>query len=102
MTRGDTAYLKVNVEKLNGDSKESYTIKSTDTLTLTVKDEKELDKQPLLQKTVTGTATIGLVPIDTKAIAFGKYVYDIQLTTSGGEVYTIVPHAHFIVDKEVG
>ena len=38
---------------------------------------------------------------DTKAMAFGKYVYDIQLTMADGDVYTIVPPATFDLLKEV-
>lgn len=42
-----------------------------------------------------------MVPADTKSLTTGNYVYDIQLTTFGGNIYTIVPISNFEIGEEV-
>lgn len=44
---------------------------------------------------------IDIVPADTKSLTTGNYVYDIQLTTFGGNIYTIVPISNFEIGEEV-
>lgn len=86
LTRGDTGRIKVACTvKETG---EAYSIGSKDTLVLTVKSNTS-DSEPLFQKTVKGSDIITIAPTDTSSLAYGKYRYDIQLTTSDGEVCTI-------------
>lgn len=42
-----------------------------------------------------------LRPEDTKALKFGKYVYDIQITTKDGIVCTFIAKAQFKLTEEV-
>jgi len=43
-----------------------------------------------------GKFRLHILPADTVGIDPGEYVYDIQLTTSGGKVYTIITDRLFI------
>ena len=43
---------------------------------------------------------IDIVPADTKSLTTGNYVYDIQLTTFGGNIYTIVPISNFEIGED--
>ena len=42
-----------------------------------------------------------LEPNDTKTLDVGEYVYDIQLTTSDGDVDTFIAMAKLILTEEV-
>lgn len=98
LTRGDTAKFVVSVQ--NESIREPYDILSSDTLTMTIKDSIR-DGEPCVQKTIVGSNTFHILPSDTSSMNFGKYIYDIQLTTSGGDVYTIVEPSTFELMEEV-
>lgn len=98
LTRGDTAKLTVSVTVNDG---QPYTVANDDILTLTVKQNYE-DEVPVIEKKVTGDTTFHIEPKDTKSLAFGKYKYDVQVTTSDGENYTVIDDKTFEIAKEVG
>lgn len=98
LTRGDTARFSVGI--LNEISESNYSIKNDDRLTFTVK-KKVKDEVSLIQKTITGSTLFHIKPEDTSGLSFGKYVYDVQLTTSDGDVYTIVVPTTFELLAEV-
>ena len=98
LTRGDTAKFVVSIK--NESTKQPYDILSSDTLTMTIKDSIS-DGEPCVQKTIVGTNTFHILPSDTSSLNFGKYIYDIQLTTSEGDVYTIVEPSTFELMEEV-
>ena len=98
LTRGDTARLSVTI-KNDLDSK-NYEIAATDTLRLTIKKTVN-DSSPLVQKVITGSSQFYIEPEDTKELPFGKYVYDVELTTATGDVYTIIVPKTFEILKEV-
>lgn len=95
ITRGDTGTLKVNIEAPDGTD---YEMQEGDTAVLTVK-QSTADKTPLFQlPIVDGIAKIK--PSDTEALDYGSYVYDCQLTTAAGDVYTFVsPHVFKIAEE---
>ena len=95
LTKGDNASIKVKVYDSNGVEREVF---EDDVITLTVK--KTADSTAILTKTA-DKGVINLVPADTKSLASGTYVYDIQLTTFGGNIYTIVPISYFEIGQEV-
>ena len=97
LTRGDTAWLRVNVTNDTGDD---YEIQNGDTLTLSLK-KRIKDVDVIMSKTVVGTDTFHIKPEDTTELSFGTYVYDVQLTTSGNDVYTVVPPSTFEILPEV-
>lgn len=101
LTRGDSAWLSVAIDNVKSDdSIDSYDVTSDDTLTLSVK-KKVKDENYLFSKTVTGSTSIYIKPDDTKGIPFGKYIYDVQLTTGSGDVFTIVEPSTFEILPEV-
>lgn len=97
ITRGDSGEINVILTYISG---EAYEMQSGDTLQLTVR-EKIGAEDTEISKTVTGDNVIELTPSDTKTLPYGRYVYDIQLTTEAGKVYTVIPPAGFYVCEEV-
>ena len=95
LTRGDTARISLSIKD---DSGSDYDF-SSDTVLFTVK-KAETDSEIVLQKEVTnGIITIN--PSDTAELPFRKFVYDVQVTTAGGDVYTVIPPSTLSIEKEV-
>ena len=98
LTRGDTARLTVPIINLANNGE--YTMESGDILYFTVKKTaKDIDF--LFQKSVTGSNLIHIRPEDTADLSFGKYKYDVQLTTATGDVYTVIEPSTFEVMEEI-
>lgn len=97
LTRGDTAYLSLN---LTNDEGEPYEFKDGDKVTLTVKQDYEDTENYLFQKIVEGGDTIVIEPSDTKPYEYGRYVYDVQVNTAVGEVFTVIGPNTFKITKE--
>jgi len=95
LTKGDTASMFVRVKTLDGGD---YAIKSTDTITLTVKN---VSGQSILTKTADAEHYIVISHSDTSALNVGTYYYDVQLTTTEGNYYTIIPQSYFELTVEV-
>lgn len=95
LTRGDTAYITVNLEYNDG----SYEMQTGDTLTLSVK--KAVEDTDYALQIITDTNTINILPADTKELEYGKYVYDIQLQTAAGEIFTVIEKSPFKLQEEV-
>lgn len=98
LTRGDSARIVVDVE--NSVTKEPYEIQPDDIMTLTVK-RKVKDSEIAFQKIAYGTNFIKIEPEDTKHLDWGKYVYDVQITTADDDVYTVIPVSKFVLLEEV-
>ncbi len=98
LTRGDTARLFLGrvVNEVTG---EEYPVTEDDTVTFTVK-KTVYDTTPSVQISVPGGAAIHIKPEDTKGLPFGKYLYDIQIDTADGDVYTVIPLTTFELLKE--
>lgn len=98
LTRGDTARLTVPIVNLANNGE--YTMESGDILYFTVKKTAK-DTDFLFQKSVTGSNSIHIRPEDTANLSFGKYKYDVQLTTATGDVYTVIEPSTFEVMEEI-
>lgn len=106
MTRGDTLRVQVSIER----DDEPYVPESGDAVAFYLKhnsmDSKKTaytDPEPLITKPVPiQTMVLTLDPEDTKELAFGKYVYDLQITFANGTVDTFINNAPFIIVPEVG
>ena len=70
-------------------------------LTFAVKKSYE-DNELIIEKQITGSTTFHIEPKDTKGLAFGKYKYDVQITTAAGDNYTFIDKKDFIITEEVG
>ena len=94
MTRGDTLRLKVGIAVDN----EEYTPNENDIVRFALKHSAlnaaqtdYADTEPLVLKTIPNeTLILELEPTDTKALGFGKYDYDIQITFEDGTVDTFI------------
>lgn len=98
LTRGDTARFTVQIT--NDKTNEPYVIGVDDTLTFSVKKTVN-DVEAVLQKTVTGSDTLYIRPEDTSELSFTKYKYDVQLTTAGGDVFTVIGPSVLEILQEV-
>ncbi len=99
LTRGDTARLFID-RATNAVTGKEYVFTEEDEVTLTVK-KTVMDTSPAVQIRVPGGEAFHIKPENTKALAFGRYIYDVQLTTAEGDVYTVIPPATFEILKEV-
>ena len=99
LTRGDTARFSIG-RIVKTVTKTNHTATAEDTVTMTI-EKTGLEGAPCVLIIVPGGEVLHIKPEDTKAMTFGKYVYDIQLTMADGDVYTIVPPSTFDLLKEV-
>lgn len=98
LTRGDTFEAQISITQEDGSP---YIPKDGDTVRFAMKSS-YTDETPLIVKDIpVSTMILVLEPIDTKALIFGKYVYDIQLTTIDGKVDTFITKATIKITEEV-
>lgn len=101
MVRGDSESIVVSFEDSNG---LSIPLVTGDIIYFTVKPSVNTSIKSF-QKVVTtfvdGKAVIEILPVDTKTLRFGIYVYDIQLSRSDETVRTIIPASKFKLSAEV-
>ena len=97
LTRGDNATLQVELTDSGG---QKYDLKPADKLVFSVK-KSPLDLTVVFSIEADSDGTFQFLPVHTKALKFGKYKYDIQLTTENGSVYTVTPVSDFIVLEEI-
>lgn len=95
ITKGDNAQIVVSLFDKDDKPRELY---EDDVLTMTVK--KSGSNSPAFTKTA-DNGVINIVPTDTKSLATGYYYYDLQLTTFGGSIYTIIPATLFEIREEI-
>lgn len=97
ITRGDTGYFTIKFKK--------YEIKPGDILTLSVKlDPNDIDESTyIINKSLNAieTQTFTILPSETRNVDTGRYFYDVQLTTSIGEIYTVLGAKPFFIKREV-
>lgn len=97
LTRGDTAYLNIDITYDDG---RTYGVKVDDVLTLSLK-RNIADIEYAVQKSISGSNRFILTPDDTKHLEYGKYLFDVQLVTAAGEVFTIISKSNFYIQEEV-
>lgn len=94
MIRGDTAEFDIELIDDEGDV---YELVPGDVITFTVK-KNTLSSDVLIQKE---GPHISILPEDTSGMAYGTYKYDVQFTSSGGSVDTVIPPTTFKLLEEV-
>lgn len=85
MVKGDTGYFNINLHYDNGNN---YVVREGDKITFSVK-RSIYDSDYALQKNVNAGEVIAIAPEDTQNLTSGDYVYDVQLNTTLGEVFTV-------------
>ena len=100
MTRGDT--LKARLVLRNRKTKEIYTPDPEDQIRFAMKRNYE-DPEPILVKNIpSDTLLFVLDPEDTKDLEQpGRFVYDMELTHTNGDVETFIDKAKLILTEEV-
>lgn len=96
ITKGDNAALKIKVMDADGFEREIF---DDDVIVLTVRKTVDADSTALTKTANKGV--VSFIPADTKSLSIGSYHYDIQLTTFGGNIYTIIPDSIFEICQEV-
>lgn len=96
LTRGDTACL--DVELKNDD--ELYIMSDGDKLKFTAKEKIGATESVISLES--STNQIHISPEDTKLLKYKNYVYEIELITASGEIYTVVPNSMLKICEEVG
>lgn len=97
LTRGDSLVAKVTLM----DGSDEYIPQEGDSIRFAMK--KTYGKnQVLIKKDIPiSTLILELLPEDTKNLAFGTYVYDIEITFANGRVDTFIPKGVFKLTEEV-
>lgn len=96
LTRGDTATLLVSLQNCDGTQ---YEMQDGDVLDLAIK-KRICDSETLVSKQSTD-GVFDFAPSDTKELPFGDYKYEVQLTTAGCDVYTVIPVSTFRIMEEI-
>ncbi len=96
LIRGDT--LRMQVEILVDD--EPYTPTDGDRVRFALKQSYSSSKVLIHKDIPNDTLVLHLAPSDTKKLAFGNYVYDIEITFANGDVDTFI-RGEFKLEEEV-
>lgn len=96
MIRGDSGVFTITITDTNGSPVE---LAEGDVLTFTLR---RATRNPaiILQKIIVG-GELNIKPSDTEGLAFGAYVYDIELRRADGYVDTVIPPHEFLLMEEV-
>lgn len=99
LTQGDSFYAVVSLTEMS--TGHAYTPQEGDVIKFGLK-KSITDAECVIEKTIpNGTLLLYLAPSDTKELPLGNYVYDIELTTAGGDVDTFINKATFVLVAEV-
>lgn len=96
LTRGDSCDLIVTIRDITGSI---YEMQAGDILTFTIK-VNCYTEDIIIQKEISSNI-ITLTPADSEKLAYGAYWYDVQLTTAGEDIYTVIPPHRFNITPEV-
>ena len=96
LTRGDTAFLSVELFDDSG----KYDLKTGDKLELSAKKSIN-DTSYSIHITANNDAVFTFNPSDTANLAYGSYLYDIQLTLANGDIFTVIPLSHIVICEEI-
>lgn len=105
LTRGDTLIVKIDLMR-NG---QAYTPQAGDVIRFALKHNRlkqdgsdYADTNPLVNITIPNdTMILEITPNATKQLAFGSYVYDIEITFADGKIDTFIAEANFTIAPEV-
>lgn len=98
LTRGDTFKAQIFIKDKEGNM---YTPESGDVIEFGVKKDYDDEKLLIKKEVPIDTMILRINPEDTKSLAFGEYVYDMQLTKANGEVITFITKARLVLSEEV-
>lgn len=100
LTRGDSAYITINIMNEDGTP---YELKPGDVVRCQVRD-KANDGDLLFEgqvETVDNELVFHIYPEDTKNAEVKSYVWDAQLETADGDIFTFITESAFKITNEV-
>ena len=101
ITRGDSGYLDITMTDKDGNPIE---LTSEDSVRCQVRDSDQDTAQLIFEGKIEvnseGVHMLHVYPEDTADVELGNYVYDIEVDTAGGDVFTIIPLSYFILLPE--
>nr|DAL27915.1 MAG TPA_asm: hypothetical protein [Caudoviricetes sp.] len=94
--RGDSGAFTISIADTNGSP---VALTDGDVLTFTLR---RTPRSPtiVLQKVIVN-GELDIKPADTEGLAFGAYIYDVQLKRADGYTDTIIPPHEFCILEEV-
>ena len=95
ITKGDNAQLVIQLYDRYGKERKIF---DDDVITLSVCKKKNSN---IVISKQADKGIIEFEPEDTANLAVGQYYYDIQLTTFGGKIYTVIPYSIFEIGEEI-
>ena len=99
ITRGDSAYIIISLTDSKGNH---YTPGPDDKIRAQVRQDASSSKVLFESLIPYDTLVWHIKPEDTAEAQMGKsYVYDMEIETAEGDVYTFIPLSSFTVSKEV-
>lgn len=98
LTRGDSFYAAIEMYRPDG---QRYYPNPGDKIRFALKKTVRDQECKILKEIPTDTMVLNILPEETKNLSFGDYVYDIQLTTSSGDVDTFITKSPFQLTEEV-
>ena len=99
ITRGDSAYITVFITDSKGNP---YTPGPNDKIRAQVRQDASATKILFESQISYDTLVWHIKPEDTVQAQMGKsYVYDMEIETAEGDVFTFIPLSSFTVSKEV-
>ena len=96
LTKGDNAEIEVQIKDAYGEDRGVY---ADDVLTLTVRKTVDAPVASITKTAIDGV--FSFTPEDTSNLPFGSYVYDVELKTFTGKIYTIIPKSYFVLKEEI-
>ena len=98
LTRGDSAFLTVN---LNDESGSSYELSEGDKIYFRLKKSSSSDNLLLEKEINPDTLTLELLPEDTAELSSGLYCYEVELVTAEDKHYTVIENSQFQIGAEL-
>ena len=101
LTRGDSAYVTLTINDQNGDP---YELMDGDVVKCQVRTKPNIGELIIdgnVSQDVDGNIVWHILPTDTKDLDVGKYWWDAQLETAGGDVFTFITSSLFKITDEV-
>lgn len=98
LTRGDTFSALISITDPDDNQ---YIPVEGDRIRFAMKNDYDDDSPLFIKEIPIDTMILIIEPEDTKQLAFGKYVYDIELTKATGEVDTFITKAILKLTEEV-
>lgn len=86
LVRGDTLRVQIGID-VDG---QAYTPTNGDTIRFAMKSSYGSNRVLIHKEIPKDTMVLTLLPNDTKRLAFGNYVYDIEITFENGDVDTFI------------